>query len=388
MSQLEIKPSHKPIKQYYAALEEFEKQGVVKETSVRAAFQEVLTTYARKRGWSFVAEATVTLANKNKGSVDGAAFDSMNLVMGHWEAKDVNDDLEKEIKKKFAISYPQKNIIFWQPERAAIYQDGVLIDQYDLKQPSQLVRCLEDFFVYRKEEEENWKEVAGEFKKRIPDSAKKLIEMIEVEKKTNKNFQAAFASFAELCRASINPNLADAAIEEMLVQHLLTSRLFASVFDKPEFVQTNVIAREIENVISALASASFNRKQFFAPLDHFYVRLENRAKSITDWSEKQEFINTVYEKFFQGFTVKVADTHGIVYTPQPIVDFMVRSVQHILKTEFDRSLADEGVHILDPFVGTGNFIMHIIEFRNIAPFEYRRMMYISSEPLLFLRVLR
>ena len=76
---------------------------------------------------------------------------------------------------------------------------------------------------------------------------------------------------------------------------------------------------------------------------------------------KQHFLNTVYEQFFQGFSVKVADTHGIVYTPQPIVDFMVKSVSHLLETEFGRSLSDNGVHLIDPFVGTGNFIVRLIQ---------------------------
>ena len=80
-----------------------------------------------------------------------------------------------------------------------------------------------------------------------------------------------------------------------------------------------------------------------------------------DYAQKQGFLNTVYEQFFQGFSVKVADTHGVVYTPQPIVDFMVKSVVEILKTEFSRSLSDPNVHILDPFVGTGNFIVRIIQ---------------------------
>ena len=77
--------------------------------------------------------------------------------------------------------------------------------------------------------------------------------------------------------------------------------------------------------------------------------------------QKQGFLNTVYEQFFQGFSIKVADTHGIVYTPQPIVDFMVKSVEHILQTEFERSMSDTGVHIIDPFVGTGNFIVRIMQ---------------------------
>ncbi len=96
-------------------------------------------------------------------------------------------------------------------------------------------------------------------------------------------------------------------------------------------------------------------------MEPFYTAIEQTASTITDFSQKQGFLNTVYEQFFQGFSVKVADTHGIVYTPQPIVDFMVKSVEHILGTEFNRSLSDTGVNIIDPFVGTGNFIVRIMQ---------------------------
>ena len=146
----------------------------------------------------------------------------------------------------------------------------------------------------------------------------------------------------------------------MLIQHLLTERLFRTVFNRPAFTRRNVIAFEIENVIDALTSHSFSRDEFLSSLDRFYVAIERTAATISDFSHKQHFLNTVYEQFFQGFSIKVADTHGIVYTPQPIVDFMVRSVAAILEREFGRSLADEGVHIIDPFVGTGNFIVRMM----------------------------
>ncbi|MBS1902142.1 MAG: N-6 DNA methylase [Bacteroidetes bacterium] len=381
---LDIKPSHKPIKNYYAALAIYSKNGVTKETSVRGAFADLLSFYAKKLKWTLTEEYTITLANKNKGSVDGALTDAMTTPMGFWEAKDTQDDLKKEIKAKFEKGYPKSNILFQQPDLAVLYQDGILVDTYDLTQPERLVACLETFFGYKADEQADWEELVAQFKQRIPESAEKLISMIEEEKKTNTRFKEAFKTFAELCRASINPNLADPAIEEMLVQHLLTSRIFSSVFDNAEFLRRNVIAAEIETVIDALTSQSFNRHQFFAPLDHFYVALENRAKSITDWSQKQHFLNTVYEKFFQGFAVKVADTHGIVYTPQPIVDFMVRSVEHILKTEFDRSLSDKNVHILDPFVGTGNFIMRIMREikRTALPHKYKNELHCNEVMLL------
>ena len=123
----------------------------------------------------------------------------------------------------------------------------------------------------------------------------------------------------------------------------------------------NIIASEIEKVIDVLTEHALNRDQFLQSLDPFYSAIEKTAATITDFSQKQGFLNTVYEQFFQGFSVKVADTHGIVYTPQPIVDFMVKSVEHILLTEFNRSLSDNGVHIIDPFVGTGNFIVRIMQ---------------------------
>ena len=95
-------------------------------------------------------------------------------------------------------------------------------------------------------------------------------------------------------------------------------------------------------------------------------------------------MNSVYERFFQGFSPKEADTHGIVYTPQPIVDFMVRSVEDILKKEFGRSLSDKGVHILDPFVGTGNFITRVMkEIKTTAlPYKYENELHCNEVMLL------
>ena len=195
----------------------------------------------------------------------------------------------------------------------------------------------------------------------MPELGDKLAALIETERQNNPHFQEAFTSFHRQCRASINPNLSVVAVEEMLIQHLLTERIFATVFKNRDFTRRNIIAREIEKVIDVLTEHALNRDQFLESLDPFYVAIEQTAATITDFSQKQGFLNTVYEQFFQGFSVKVADTHGIVYTPQPIVDFMVKSVEHILQTEFNRSLSDTGVNIIDPFVGTGNFIVRIMQ---------------------------
>ncbi len=146
----------------------------------------------------------------------------------------------------------------------------------------------------------------------------------------------------------------------MLVQHLLTERLFDRIFHNQDFARRNVIAIEIETVIDALVSQSFNRNEFLKSLDPFYKAIESAAATIDDFTEKQHFLNTVYERFFQGYSVKVADTHGIVYTPQQIVDFMCASVEEVLKTEFGKRLGDKDVNILDPCTGTGNFLVNLL----------------------------
>src|SRR5207247_8758018 len=168
---------------------------------------------------------------------------------------------------------------------------------------------------------------------------------------------AAVAYFFALCQSSLNPNSSRAAVDEMLVQHLLTERLIRKIFDNPEFTQRNVIAAEVERVIAALVSKSFNRDEFLKSLDRFYRAIEGAARVLEDFSDKQHFLNTVYERFFQGYSVKVADTHGIVYTPQEIVDFMCTSVAEVLQTEFGNSLGDNDEQILDPCRGTGNLML-------------------------------
>src|SRR5260370_20924398 len=170
----------------------------------------------------------------------------------------------------------------------------------------------------------------------------------------------------------------------MLLQHLLTERLIRKIFDNPEFTRRNVIAAEVEKVIDALVSQSFNRDDFQKSLDRFYVAIENAAHTMPEFSDKQHFLNTVYERFFQGYSVKVADTHGIVYTPQAIVDFMCASVAEVLQKEFGKDLGDRDVNILDPCTGTGNFIVNLLRRipKRDLPRAYAKQLFANEVMLL------
>jgi predicted helicase len=135
------------------------------------------------------------------------------------------------------------------------------------------------------------------------------------------SLQEAFADFLALCRASLNPELSEEKVDEMLIQHLLTERLMQRLFQTPEFVQRNVIAAQVEKVIDALASGNFSKAEFLRKLDPYYKAIEKAGADLSHFTEKQDFLNSVYEQFFQRFSPDIADTHGIVYTPREIVDY-------------------------------------------------------------------
>ncbi len=357
---LQLKATHKVIREYFAELTKLGQLDLVHEGAVAPAFANILRAGAQPFGWTLAEQYTRKLADGRSIRIDGALLDDFHLAHGYWEAKDSDDDLDVEIRKKLAVGYPQDNILFQAPQRMVVIQQGQRVWDSPIAAPDLLIEGLRAFCTYQPPAYAGWQQAVEEFKTVVPALAESLLTLIAGERQNNRAFRQAFARFAALCQDAINPNISDEAVEEMLIQHLLTERIFRRVFDNPDFTRRNVIANEIEQVVDVLTAQSLSRRAFFQPLDRFYRAVETTAATITDFSEKQSFLNTVYENFFQGFSVKVADTHGIVYTPQPIVEFMVRSVEAILNQEFSRSLADAGVHVLDPFVGTGNFMLRVM----------------------------
>lgn len=366
-----IKPTQKAIKNYYELLKSFKEQNVDHESAIRSAFQRLLEDTAKPLGWVLVPE----LSDKTEGKTirpDGTIRDQNNLPRGYWESKDTHDDLEVEIAKKTAKRYPLTNTIFEDTRQAVLFQNNQRILKVDdLTDAQKLCDLLNLFYSYTEPGIVEFEKAVEEFQERVPDLAKGLDEKIKEAHRENPNFQESFDTFFALCQKTLNPNLREEAVDEMLVQHLLTERLIRTIFDNPEFANRNVIASEVERVITALVSKSFNRKDFLASLDRFYIAIEMAARQLTDFTEKQHFLNSVYERFFQGYSVKVADTHGIVYTPQPVVDFMSASVEEALKQEFGKSLSDPDVFIIDPCTGTGNFIVNLM--RRIPKRDLPRM---------------
>ncbi|MEK7710604.1 MAG: type ISP restriction/modification enzyme [Planctomycetota bacterium] len=362
-----IKPTHKAITEYYRTLADTTAQGAANEMAIRRAFRELLATTAKLHGWTIIEEeshAADVVKGGGKVQPDATFRDKNTLPRGYWEAKDTADDLDAEIRKKTKKGYSLVNTIFEDTRTAVLYQNAQEALRIDLTDPQAVSDLLNGFYAHTEPDFDRWEKAVEDFKDRVPELAKGLVTIVETAHKKNARFKQAFADFFALCQTALNPNIAEKAVDEMLIQHILTERLFRTIFNRADFTQRNVIAAEVEKVITALASQSFSREEYLKGLDRFYLAIENAARHL-EWAEKQHFLNVIYERFFQGYSVKTADTMGIVYTPQPIVDFMCASVAEVLKNEFNKELGDPDVFILDPCTGTGNFIVNLL--RRIPP---------------------
>ncbi|MGV3733052.1 MAG: DEAD/DEAH box helicase [Microcella sp.] len=168
-----------------------------------------------------------------------------------------------------------------------------------------------------------------------------------------------FARFLKGLQDNLNPFITERDAIEMLSQHLITKPVFDALFEGYAFSDHNPVSQVMQRMIDALEEQHLEKET--EKLDKFYESVRTRAAGITDAAAKQQIVKELYEKFFQTAFSGTSDRLGIVYTPNEIVDFIIHSVNDALKTEFGVSVSDEGVHVLDPFTGTGTFIVRLLQ---------------------------
>ena len=176
----------------------------------------------------------------------------------------------------------------------------------------------------------------------------------------NSEFREKIDELIESLQENINPSLTEADAIEMLSQHMVTKPVFDALFEGNDFVRSNPVSMALESVVSHLYRKEGAGSEVES-LDRFYESVRMRASAADTREKRQRLIKDLYQNFFNTALKKTTDRMGIAYTPIEIVDFMLRSVDELTKTYFDVSLADRGVHVLDPFTGTGTFIARLIE---------------------------
>ena len=179
-----------------------------------------------------------------------------------------------------------------------------------------------------------------------------------------------FEAFVEGLRGNLNDSISEDEAIGMLSQHLITAPVFNALFAEYDFAAHNPVSRVMQRMVDALADKRLESET--EGLEKFYESVRVRASEVTSASGKQQVVKELYERFFRKAFKKQAEALGIVYTPVEIVDFILRSADDLLKKHFGRGLTDEGVHVLDPFTGTGTFMVRLLQSGLIKPEDLAR----------------
>ncbi|MFZ7321239.1 DEAD/DEAH box helicase [Comamonas jiangduensis] len=183
----------------------------------------------------------------------------------------------------------------------------------------------------------------------------------------NTKEKQAFAAFAAELRDDLNGSISDGEIVEMLAQHLITKPVFDALFADYSFAEHNPMSKAMQGVLEALHEHRLDKET--DTLQKFYDSVKLRAEGIDSAAGKQKIVVELYDKFFRNAFPKMTERLGIVYTPVEVVDFILHSVNDLLKQEFGQTLGSKGVHIIDPFTGTGTFITRLLQSGLISPEE-------------------
>ncbi len=186
----------------------------------------------------------------------------------------------------------------------------------------------------------------------------------------NTDVMDVFAEFVESLRNNINVSIDDDQAIEMLSQHMITKPVFEALFENYSFAENNPVSKSMQKMIDILEENSFDKDT--ESLSKFYDSVRDTVQGIDNPEGRQAVIVRLYDNFFKNAFPKMVEKLGIVYTPVEVVDFILHSVDDVLKKEFGRSLSDENVNILDPFTGTGTFITRLLESDLIADSDLKR----------------
>ena len=362
-------PSYPHIEEYRTKLQDLiELGGSDNEENIRPAFQNCLDAYCRDHRERLILIPELKTSPSNKP--DGTVKDSLRMARGYWEAKDSHDDLDAEIQVKFNRGYPKDNILFEDSQTAVLVQNGSEAMRVDMSRDGELHRLIRVFLDYELPEIQEFRHAQSQFKTDLPTVVENLRATVAEAEAENPRYQEAASAFLDLCNRTIGPAVSPADVREMLLQHILTKDIFQKVFSEDQFHRENNVARQLDALEQTFFTGDV-RRQAIDRLRAYYGVIGRAADEIADYAEKQQFLKAIYEDFYTAYNPAAADRLGVVYTPNEVVDFIIRGTNHLLEKHFGKTLADDNVQILDPATGTGTFITSLINYLPEDRLEYK-----------------
>ena len=349
--------------------------GSLNEGVLRKAFADLLERTGRARELVFTNEWEGFGPRGNRIRVDGALVPPiLRKPFGYWEAKDSRDDLDREIARKRDAGYPDDNIIYEDTATAVLRQDGREAMRVALSDDDALTLLLDRFYRYERPELSEFKAASAKFRADLPQVLDALRMAIGEAEARSRDYVAAAGAFLDHARQAINPGVTPEDVREMLIQHILTEEIFASVFDNAQYHRENNVARRLGELEARFFTGAL-RHATTELLRPYYGAIRHAASGLADRRAKQDFLKRLYEDFYKVYNPAAADRLGVVYTPGEIVRFMIRGAEWLTLRHFGKSLHDPGVELLDPATGTGTFVVELLEHMQGAGAERLRAKY-------------
>ncbi|MFC0322255.1 DEAD/DEAH box helicase [Gallibacterium melopsittaci] len=289
----------------------------------------------------------------NKMEFDGAAKDKIEVISVISEIFRKPTKKQQANKKKYDKSGRGQHSIG--NKNHDDFENLQLDFQFEV---GELERALVAKIVKKCGNRTHWEEWAADVAKVAQTHIDRINAILENPKNTKQI--ATFSAFANELRDDLNNAISDSDVVEMLAQHLITKPVFDALFANENFTQHNPMSIALQETFEALQAENISQAET-KRLQEFYDNIQYKVSNIQSPEGKQKIIKELYESFFNKAFPKMQERLGIVYTPIEVVDFILHSVEDVLKQEFNASLADDGVQILDPFTGTGTFITRLLQ---------------------------
>ena len=332
---------------------------------VQAVGRALRTAHDKKFGYIII--PVVIPANKNPELVlDSSDFKTVWEVLNALRAHDERIDAEIQ---RIAVKKDSDKILVDKPPPIAGDDDSEESRQLVLSELLNWHELRDKIYARMVEHVGNrlyWVQWAQKVAVIVERHTNRINKLISVEGEP----QRAFYNFLYDLQKNINPNVTPKEAIDMLAQHLVTRPVFEALFENYSFVQNNPVSKAMQEILDKLDDDGMSSdREIFARL---YENVRENCRDMGDAANRQRIIIRLYDNFFRIALKKTAEKLGIVYTPVEVVDFILRSVNDVLKKNFNRTLSDKNVHILDPFAGTGTFIVRLIQSGLIRPQDLLR----------------
>jgi hypothetical protein len=292
--------------------------GSLNEGPISQAFGSLLESWGRSHDLQLVQQWEGRGPRGNHIRVDGALVPTvLRVPFGYWEAKDSKDDLDKEIASKIAAGYPDDNIIYENSVTAVLRQNGKEVDRAPLQgDDDALLHLLNKFFAYERAEIAEFRRAAEQFRADLPQILEALRMAIGEAEARSSDFARALKDFLDHAHQAINRTVTADDVREMLIQHILTEEIFASVFDNAQYHRENNVAKRLGELEAKVFTGAV-RHATTERLRPYYAAIKGAAADIANPREKQTFLKKLYEDFYKVYNPLAADRLGVVY-PLPL----------------------------------------------------------------------